>query len=193
MRLPNKQFTFPPEMPQPTPLVLPTSGQFVAWVSASPTDAREIHAISKLIHPELPERCEVFEEKIRLSPRSCLKLVADKRCVGYALAHPWMFLDIPALDAFLERLPSHPDCLYMHDVAILEGFRSHGAAALYVKYVKELAQTLALPRLALVSVRNAAPYWMKHGFVETTNPSLKAKLHGYGPNAKYLVCEPVAS
>ena len=73
------------------------------WRPARTTDLPAISAIAARIHPDLPERPDVFAEKMLLYPDGCRVLVADDAIAGYGLAHPWRQHRIPPLDGFLER------------------------------------------------------------------------------------------
>src|SRR3954454_18624424 len=121
------------------------------WRPAHASDLPAISAIAARIHPDLPERPEVFAEKMRLYPDGCRVFAADDAIAGYGLAHPWKQQQIPPLDRLLERLPDDPDCLYVHDVAVLPDFRG-GVARAYVDIIENLARASGIATLALVSV-----------------------------------------
>jgi len=142
-------------------------------------------AIAGRLHPGLPERAEVFAEKLRLFPDGCRKLVSDGKLTGYGLAHPWLLSSAPKLDAFLEALPASPDCLYLHDAAVLPEGRGRGAARAYVQYLEALARSLGLGRLALVSVYGTVPLWEKLGF--TVVSAGAPPTPSYGPSAAYMI------
>ena len=106
-------------------------------------DLQSIQKISVVIHPDLPERLEVFAEKLSFFPQGCFVLIQDDDAVlGYAFAHPWWLNDIPKLDDFLFRLPSSPDCLLIHDVTVLAQARGHGASRTLLELITELASLI---------------------------------------------------
>lgn len=157
------------------------------WRPAHASDLPAISAIATRIHPDLPERPEVFAEKMRLYPAGCRVLVADDDIVGYGLSHPWKQQRIPTLDGFLERLPDDADCLYVHDVAVLPDRRG-GAARTYVATIEDLARSTGIATLALVSVYATRPLWERFGFRPVTaNAELRAKLESYGESATYML------
>jgi ribosomal protein S18 acetylase RimI-like enzyme len=157
------------------------------WRPARISDLAAICAIAARIHPDLPERPEVFAEKMRLYPDGCRTLVAGEAIAGYGLSHPWRQNRIPPLDGFLERLPEDADCLYMHDVAVLPDFRG-GAARDYVAAVEELARASHIATLALVSVYATRPLWDRLGFRPVTaDAELRVKLTSYGESATYML------
>jgi hypothetical protein len=132
----------------------------------------------------------VVAEKMRLCVDGCRVLVSDDRIVGYGLAHPWTLHQIPPLDEFLGALPPAPNCLYIHDVAVLPTFRG-GAAAAYVDAIMALARSERLAHLALVSVHDTAPFWARFGFrAVEQDPALRIKLRSYG-QAAYMIATTV--
>lgn len=157
------------------------------WRPARASDLPAISAIAARIHPDLPESPDVFAEKMRLCPEGCRVLVADDGIAGYGLAHPWKQHRIPPLDGFLERLPDDADCLYVHDVAVLPDRRG-GAARAYVATIEDLARSIGIATLALVSVYATRPLWERLGFRPVTaKAELRAKLASYGEGATYML------
>lgn len=157
------------------------------WRPASASDLREIVAIATRIHPDLPERADVFAEKMRLCPDGCRVLVAGEDVAGYGLAHPWKLHHIPPLDTLLERFPENADCFYIHDVAVLPDCRG-GVGRAYVAEIEQLARASRIATLALVSVYTTRPLWERLGFHPVrADADLRAKLASYGDNATYML------
>lgn len=160
----------------------------LSWVPLRVEDVSDVVRIADQLHPGLPERPEVYGEKIRLAPETCRKLVRHGVCLGYGIAHPWRLNAIPPLDTLLDELPTDPDCLYLHDVALLPSARGQSAPATYVQFAIECARQSGLPRLAMTSVYGSDVVWRRFGFeVVPATPDLASKLAGYGPSAKYMV------
>jgi GNAT superfamily N-acetyltransferase len=157
------------------------------WRQATVDDLEAVQRIGLLIHPKLSERPEVFAEKLRLFPEGCFVL-EDAGVLGYALVHPWLLNDIPKLNEFLLRLPPEPECLLIHDVAMLERARGRGAAGRLLAHISKLAKDRNLSHLALVSVYNSHPLWARLGFNLIGNDSLEKKLSPYGETARYMIC-----
>ena len=156
------------------------------WRFASAADIQAISGIAEVVHPALPERPEVFAEKLSLFPSGCFVLVRHEKVVGYGLSHTWMLNNIPPLDSFLETTPGVANCLYVHDVAVLAEARGHGTAGLYVELMVDRARRLGIDFLALVSVYRTQPFWNRYGFEITNAPELGTKLRSYGPTANYM-------
>ncbi len=157
------------------------------WRQATETDLATIDLIGNGIHLSLPERPEVFAEKLKLFPAGCRVLIYAGEIVGYGMSHPWRLNSIPPLDSFLEALPSNPDCIFIHDVVVLPHARGHHAAEQFVEIVASVARERAIPALALVSVYNTHPLWIKCGFEIVEGPELSKKLESYGETARYMV------
>jgi hypothetical protein len=157
------------------------------WLPLTVADLPIVDYIADTIHTDLPERTEVFAEKIKLFPQGCFKFVCDNQIAGYGISHPWKLFSIPALDSFLVRCPDDPDCLYIHDVAILQKARGHNAAADYVSIIKAVAHRLLIPTLACVSVYGTDVLWSRCGFEEIHSQELLEKLCSYGGSAKYMI------
>jgi len=144
------------------------------WTALTAADLDEVGRLSAALHPGLPERPAGFAVK-------------GGRLLGYGITHPWRLDDIPALDSFLKHLPSTPDCLYVHDVAIDPAARGHGAAGHLIADLRALAEARSLRKLACVSVYGTDVMWSRYGFRTRKVDTLADKLAGYGESAKYMV------
>ncbi|HLP09042.1 MAG TPA: GNAT family N-acetyltransferase [Opitutaceae bacterium] len=157
------------------------------WLPLTPADAPAVRALADTAHPGLPERTEVFAERIRLFPEGCRKLVHDDALAAYGIAHPWQLDAPPPIDALLGALPENASCLHLHDVVVAPALRGAGASAAYIEAMVAVARALRFPALAMVSVYGTNRHWSRFGFVERSTPTLPAKLSGYGASARYLV------
>jgi ribosomal protein S18 acetylase RimI-like enzyme len=158
------------------------------WLPLELADLDQVNEIADRIHTGLPERPEVFAEKVRLFSDGCRKLVSKGKMVGYGISHTWTLFSIPPLDEFLVSLPQKPECIYIHDVVVLPEARGQRAANQYVSYIKSLAEQRSIASLALVSVYGTDILWERFGFRSVQNDELKCKLTSYGETAKYMIC-----
>jgi GNAT superfamily N-acetyltransferase len=158
------------------------------WEPMTHADLDSINRIADAVHVSLPEKPEVFAEKLNLFPRGCCKLVSNGHIVGYGISHPWMLYSIPLLDAFLESIPIHPDCLYVHDCVVLPESRGRGCAGQYINLIKTLAIELGISNLACVSVYGTHCLWGRFGFVIDGTP---INLASYGTSPYYMTCKVV--
>ena len=154
------------------------------WREAAPSDLRAIDLVARAVHPLLPERPEVFAEKLRLFHPGCLVLERGKEVVGYALSHPWPCGAVPPLDRFLGALPQGAACLFIHDVALMPGARGLGAGRSLLPRLDLVARRHGLGAMALVSVYGTERFWHGLGFAATESEGLA---EGYGPSARYMI------
>ncbi|MBL8666174.1 MAG: GNAT family N-acetyltransferase [Rhodospirillales bacterium] len=159
----------------------------IVWQPLQEADMDAVGAIAAQVHPALPERLEVLAEKQRLFPAGCRKLMVEEAICGYALAHPWLLAGPPALDAFLGGLPATPDCLFVHDVAVLPEARGHGAGAAFMAEAEAVAVARGWPAIGLVAAYGTARLWRRFGFQETGELIPPDKLAAYGAQACYLI------
>lgn len=152
----------------------------------APDDLAGVDAIAHAVHRAHPERAEVFAERLALFAPGCLVLERGGEILGYAIAHPWTRAAPPALDTLLVALPPRPDCLYLHDVALLAPARGMGASARLLSLLDGLARAGGLPRIALIAIPGTAGFWHRQGFVPVARPELAAKLASYGDGAQVM-------
>lgn len=88
------------------------------WRPATTADLPGIQKLSDEMHSSLPERPEVFAEKLALFQRGCFVLTWYEAMVGYSFSYPWVLRSIPPLDRLMGALPRSPGCLFIHDVVI---------------------------------------------------------------------------
>ena len=159
----------------------------IGWRAMGEVDLAAVERIADIVHPAYPERPEIPQERLRLFPRGCF-VAGDTDIVGYAVAHPGLLGRPPALDTLLGRLPHGPDCLYLHDIALLPAARGLGLGGQLTALLCQLGEGMSIRDLALVAVNGSEPYWKSLGFQPTApDPELAAKLASYGTDASYLV------
>ena len=155
------------------------------WRPATRADLAGIVAIAAEVHPDLPERSTVLDEKRLLFSQGCFCFDNDGAVLGYALAHPWTLYGIPPLDRFLGAIPPDADCLYLHDVALLDAARGKGAARALIHRLDGVAGQARLPALALTSVKGTRPLWEALGFAPVSDKRLN--VDSYGGSAVYMI------
>ncbi|WP_420208248.1 GNAT family N-acetyltransferase [Candidatus Electronema sp. JC] len=162
----------------------------INWCSLLPEDIDQANMIADSIHTTLPERPDIFIEKRNLFPEGCCKLVKNGAMVGYGISHPWTLYAVPPLDEYLVCLPKEPNCIYIHDVAVLPQGRGLGALDQYVEYIKHISTNIRISSIALVSVYGTDVLWKKFGFFTPNilnRIDLIQKISSYGESAKYMV------
>jgi GNAT superfamily N-acetyltransferase len=162
----------------------------VTWRAMLDSDLPTVTAIAAEVHPDYPESPAVFAERLRLFAEGCLIAVdVNGTALGYAIAHPAVLGQPPALNSLLHDLSSQADCLYLHDVALTAGTRQSGLAGALVGYTRELAGAHGFSCVALMAVNNSTVYWQRRGFVpyEHIDAALAKKIASYDSDARYLV------
>ncbi len=151
------------------------------------TDLPEVAAISREVHPELPEDPGVFAERLRLYPAGCLVLQSAGRIAGYAISHPWRLGPPPKLNTLLLRLPQAPDTFYIHDVALLAQARGAGTGGALVLRLVQQARRTGVSNLSLVAVGGSVGFWRRQGFDVAGDAAIQAGLGSYGDTACFMV------
>lgn len=167
--------------------------QQVMWRSMAPEDLEEVHAIAEKVHPDYPERIEVFQERLRLYPHGCYVLELDDVMSGYVISHPWHPMLPPKLDSLVVAMPTFPATFYIHDLALMDKVRGTGAGSAAVRLLLEHAEVIGLSDASLVAVNASVPFWQKHGFSAIENEAITAALASYGNDACFMMRELDAS
>lgn len=133
------------------------------------------------------ESKESLQAKLSASPSTCLIASLESNVVGYLISLPWEFANPPQLNAQTCQLPASPNCLHLHDLAVLPRARQFGAGRTLVHAALAQVETQNLQRASLISLRDSAPFWRRHGFraVPQSAP-LKAILSSYGEGVVYM-------
>ena len=136
----------------------------------------------------IPESANSMLAKLLASPSTCFVAIQNDKVIGYLISLPWEFSNPPALNMQYCTLPSHPDCLYLHDLAIDPTTRKSGAAPALVKtFLNKLAE-LGFNRASLIAIQNSASYWRRYGFEIVEAPEeLNEKITSYGEDTFYMV------
>lgn len=139
------------------------------------------------IHPDYPERREVFAERLALHPTGCRVAEIDGRLVGYGVTHPWKSMRPPELDAALGAVPTDADVYYLHDIALLPAARGMRFGASALVWAEAEARAAGLAVLALTSTPGARGYWTARGFEPVAaDKTLAAHLATYGEGMTHM-------
>jgi len=158
-------------------------GLMMKWRKMKTADVPIVTALANAIHTAYPEDEAVFAEKVCLYPDACHSLLINDVLVGYALAHPWLFGQAPALNSLLGALPLHPDTLYLHDVALIPEARGKGAVRTLLQLLIRHAKERGFPSLSLTAVNNSVEYWRGNGFILIGDAAHSQGLASYGKEA----------
>lgn len=154
-----------------------------AWRAMALADLSDVQRVAAAVHADMPERPEVFAERLALFPAGCLMTEG-----GYAIAHPARPGAPPALDALLGALPADAEALHVHDIALLPAMQGRGLGSAALRAFAVVALRQGCTMLSLVAVHGTRQYWARFGFSEAAaSPALAS----YGGDAHYMTC-PVA-
>lgn len=81
-----------------------------------------------------------------------------------------------------------PDCLYLHDLAVLPQHRGNGISHMLLAAALELAKAQQLNQMALIAVQGSVSFWQSQGFttVMSPHPTIQTKLASYGEGATFM-------
>ncbi|MFN3625685.1 MAG: GNAT family N-acetyltransferase [Hyphomicrobium sp.] len=158
-----------------------------SWRAMTVADIPVVNAIADRVHVDYPEDEAVLAERQRLYPAGCLILEMDGEPMGYALTHPWHYLQPPALNVALGALPDAPSTYYIHDVAMLPEARGARAGSAAVRAIVDHATASGMSNVSLVAIKGSEGFWSRHGFETVSDPQLDKKLKSYDEAARYMV------
>lgn len=152
------------------------------WRPMRSEDAATASDVANAIHLAYPEDPLVVRDRLAVYPQGCFVLADGDRICGYLVCHPWVLGEPPALSVELGALPDNPDCLYLHDIALLASVRGQGHAITALNIVLEQARAGGFPTVFLMAVGDAHGFWERAGFAryEAWRPDPDK---GYGPEA----------
>ncbi|KAA0688778.1 GNAT family N-acetyltransferase [Azospirillum brasilense] len=157
------------------------------WRAMEPADLERVLDIAEVVHPDYPEDRAVFAERLALYPDGCAMAEADGLGIGYIVMHPGRLGVPPPLDSPLGALPEAPDCLYLHDVALLPAARGLRLGVAALERMNALAARQGFRWLALTSTPGARAFWDAQGFrPHDGGAGLAAKLASYGGGMTYM-------
>jgi len=157
------------------------------WRPMRASDLAMVEAIAEALHPDHPERPEVFAERLALAPGGCRVLADEVGALhGYAVTHPWGTESPPALDVLLGRLPPRAAAWHIHDIAVLPAARGLGHAARLLHEFCTGAAARGYALATLVAIAGKGGYWERHGF-RPIAPRDPAALDSYGAGALFMV------
>lgn len=137
--------------------------------------------------PHFLEPAPVLARRLAVAPDTAWVLEDRPGLCAYLVAYRSRLGRVTPLHAVFEPAPD-ADTLYLHDLAVHPAAAGQGLGPRLVAHA--LAQTRAqgLRFAALVAVQGSQAFWGRQGFAagRVAAEALSA-LHGYGPQATYMV------
>lgn len=136
----------------------------------------------------VPETGQSLAAKILASPSTCFLAETAAGVIGYLVAVPVLYPDLPALNDAMFRLASDSDTLYIHDLAVTDAGRGTGAGRALVRAALDAATAQGLGSACLVAIQGSQRFWAQHGFETVASPPdrVAAKLASYGAAAQLM-------
>jgi len=161
----------------------------IRWRPMTPGDLSGVLDIATILHPNYPERIEIFADKLAFDPAGCMIAeTPESGMVGYVFSHLWKRGLPPLLDCELGQAPADADCLHLHDIALLPAARGLGGPRLFLTMLENLARQRGLTWLTLVAIKGQENYWQAKGFTPVSPDSaLRQRLDSYGAGVAYMV------
>lgn len=111
------------------------------------------------------ESAEVIAQRFQLSPTTAWVAERDGNVCAYLVAYWSTIGKINPLNAPFNRI-ENPNCLYLHDLALLTSAQGFGVGKRLVSAAVTHAEQNAAQALALLSVQNSKEFWQAFGFTE---------------------------
>lgn len=153
--------------------------------------ARDLAAVlriqSQCYSPEMNESSTVIRARLATAPRTAWVAEVAGRVQAYLMTYPGQLGKLSALGSRFE-IATHPDCLYLHDLAVAPETKGLGLGRRLVDTALETGRVLGLKHAALVCVQDAEHFWQGCGFVRALQPTAEAQaaLETYVVEAHYL-------
>lgn len=133
------------------------------------------------------ESKDSFLAKLSAHPDSSFMALQGNLAVGYVIALPWLFGDLPDLNGLDYVIPPFADALYIHDIAISPVARKSGVAERLLNTLLDSCSAKGYKQVFLVAVQGAASYWQRYGFEAVkADIELRRSLSAYGEDATYM-------
>jgi ribosomal protein S18 acetylase RimI-like enzyme len=141
-------------------------------------------AYTELYHEPEP----ILASRVSVAAPFCWGAFEGEDLLAYILSHPWPAGSPPEIGIVLPP-PPPTDNWFIHDLAIGPQARGLGLGRALVAAAASAAREAGLTRGDLVAVQGAWRFWEKFGYrsPEVVPEALKAKVAGYGADARYMV------
>jgi len=120
------------------------------------------------------EKISVYNTFINVFPEGAWGAFDKDILVGQIFFHPYKNQTEKPLNTEL-ILTGGEDCMYLHEIAVLPEYRSHGISNFLLNKFNEVSIKYQMTNQSLVSVENSVKFWEKKDFTITK----KADEHNY--------------
>lgn len=126
--------------------------------------------------------------RLNTSPDSAWIAEDDDGVCAYLVSYRSVVGKVTPLGGHFE-VPSEPDCLYLHDLAISDRSKGSGMGSALVRFALAQARGEGLKYSSLVSVQGSSEFWKRLGFDVFTelDTTQKTNLQSYAGASWYMV------
>lgn len=114
------------------------------------------------------ESSEAIAQRFNVSPETAWVAELHGDVCAYLVCYWSRVGKINPLNAQFQR-SDDANCLYLHDLALLNSVQGFGIAKLLINVAEECAKDRAVSAMALISVQNSKQFWEKFGFRQIIN------------------------
>lgn len=153
---------------------------------------RDIYSVLEIQRESYPDSMNESQSTIQLrlqqAPLYSWVFEHGSEVLAYLIAYPSVKDKITALGADFD-IPSQPDCLYLHDLAVSKRAVGMGVGKQLIAAAWRFGLEQRLASSALVSVQNSCAFWEKFGYgvQENLNANARLNLASYPNEALYMV------
>jgi ribosomal protein S18 acetylase RimI-like enzyme len=129
----------------------------------------------------------VFRLRLESAPHTAWVAEDRGNIMAYLVAYPSLYGKISPLGAVFS-IPTQPDCLYLHDLALSPKTRGRGLAGKLVRHSWQTAGRFGLKVSALVSVQGSHAFWSGLGYriSALVDPAQQSHLETYAGSGWYM-------
>jgi len=111
------------------------------------------------------ESADVIAQRFNLSPTTTWVAEHDGNVCAYLVGYWSTIGRVNPLNAPFSSI-AEPNCLYVHDLALLRSVQGFGLGKRLIRAAAEYAAEHKVKALALLSVQNSKDFWQNVGFAE---------------------------
>ncbi|MCQ9616074.1 GNAT family N-acetyltransferase [Paenalcaligenes niemegkensis] len=136
---------------------------------------------------EEQEEETVISVRLDTAPDTAWVAQAGQGLQAYLVTYPSRLGALTALGENFQ-CAADPDCLYLHDLAVLSAAKGTGMGLALINKAIRYAEDQGYPFSALISVQNSVGFWQRQGYsvVEKLSPQQQARLATYTGPAYYM-------
>jgi ribosomal protein S18 acetylase RimI-like enzyme len=156
--------------------------------SMATTDIDAVLAIqAEAYSDDVLEGASVIAARLATAPDTAWVAQSEQGVQAYLVTYPSRLGSMTPLGENFQ-CATHPDCLYLHDLAVAPAANGAGMGQALIHEAIRYAEGQGYPFSALISVQNSVRFWQRQGFrvVEILSQPQQAVLATYTGPAYYM-------